>query len=156
MYSEIIGNLRTTQEVKLLSQEIDLLLGRLYQPGPEVFEKALETEVRAWFSQLVKKEIEKSEVDRSGFFKGLKEELKKMAIIKLTLAFEPNDSALNKFHGLVSDSFRQPVVLEIEVDPSILGGATITSQGKYFDFSLKKKLAAFLEKEKAKIVEAVK
>lgn len=63
-----------------------------------------------------------------------------MTTVNLTLAFLPSKSLVKKLALWFKKNFGSKVVLDIQVDPKILGGAILSFNGYYRDFSLKKKL----------------
>ncbi len=64
----------------------------------------------------------------------------KLKKLELYLAREPGGDFLKEINGWVKESFGEDVVLKITVDGSILGGAVVIYEGKYFDGSLRKKI----------------
>ena len=56
----------------------------------------------------------------------------------MKLSFEPTEVSLDKFHAYLNEILPGGAILDIEYDPSILGGAQITWGGEFRDFSLKR------------------
>lgn len=138
MFSEILSHIRTKDEAKILSNEIDLLMDALYKEGGAGFESTLHAKVRSWVSEEMQKDWGDEEPDKEGYLKKLKEELYSLKPVKLTLAFEPTDASLDKFFGYVRQNIGEGIILEINYDPSILAGAQVAFEGEYRDFSLKR------------------
>lgn len=82
----------------------------------------------------------KSPSDLKAFFEKLQDKVREIKIINLTLAFEPNDKTLKKFIQWFQVNMQKEVLFEIEVDPRLVAGAVITYNGKYQDYSLRKKV----------------
>lgn len=57
-------------------------------------------------------------------------------VVKMTLAFEPDRDFIKNIAGFFSDNLEQKVVLDLVVDPLIIGGAKIICNDHYKDYSL--------------------
>lgn len=67
-------------------------------------------------------------------------EVEKIPTVKLTLATAPSALFLEKCLMQIESMTKTEKLLEINIDPKIIGGATIEYQGKYKDYSLRSKL----------------
>lgn len=149
MNSELFSRVRTIEERSKLVSEIDLLLSSIYEDQGKGFESCLKNKVRHWVSEIVRSEISNDPSAMHEYLGQVKNELEKLEVIKLTLAFEPSDATIDKFFDFVAKNVEERVVLEFEFDARILGGALITYKGEYRDFSLKRLFEEeYLEKEK--------
>ena len=141
MYSEILANVRTRQEADLLVSELEGLLEKLYSSQSGDFDKAIGKQVRPGVASEIKKALQLQAVDREKFLRGLIEAVKKLKVVRLTLAFEAREDLVEA----ISDWLRtylpgQGVILDLSDDKSILGGALVSYEGMFGDFSLKKSL----------------
>ena len=152
MYSEILSHIRTSDEVKILFDEIDILLDALYKEAGQGFESTLRTYVRDWVSGEMKKAWSGNVLDKEEYLKKLKSALENLKSIKLTLAFEPTDASLDKFYGYVRQNIGEGIILEINYEPTIIAGALIAYEGEYRDFSLKRLFEEELIKMNEQIV----
>ena len=137
MYSEIIAKVKTKEEAEGLAAEIETLKLSLYEGRGELFEDTLKSSVRAWAAQLVRTEME-TQVDKERYLAGLIEKLASLKTLKLYLAFEPTQAAIEKFYSFINQKVGEEVLLEILYQPKILGGAIIIFAGEYRDFSLRR------------------
>ena len=151
MYSEILSNIRTKEDAWALEQEIDILLNKLYSAKADEFSHALEHDVRSNVALIIKSSIEKARIDRDKYLQGLKNELKKLKEIQLTLAFEPTDATLEKIFLWVRENVGKGIILDINYSKTISGGAVIIHKGKYRDYSLKKLIRNDLDNNKQKV-----
>lgn len=151
MYSEILSRLRTKEEARYLESELDLLLEKIYSAQEGVFEEALKKNVRSWVSQLIRTALSREEVDKEEFLKGLKVALAKLKVLGLTIAFDPAEAALDRFHHWVRRHLGEGVVLEMNVNPVVLGGAIVVYQGEYRDLSLRKRFGKLFESDREEI-----
>lgn len=151
MYSEILANIRTKEDAWALEQELDILLDKLYSAKADEFSHALEHDVRSNVALIIKSSIEKAKIDRDKYLQRLKNELKKLKEIQLTLAFEPTDATLEKIFLWVRENVGEGIILDINYSKTISGGAVIIHKGKYRDYSLKKLIRNDLDNNKQKV-----
>jgi len=137
MYSEILSRVKTSEEKEQLQDEIEALKVSLYERGA-VFEDMLKTRVRAWASQQIRKDLEGGEIDKEKYLTVLIEKLKEAKCVKLSIAFEPTQVAIDKFYTFITGEIGENVVLDITCQPKIMGGAIIIYEGKYRNFSLRR------------------
>lgn len=141
MYSEILANVRTRQEADLLVSELEGLLEKLYSSQSGDFDKALGKQVRPGVAIEIKKALQLQTVDREKFLRGLIEAVKKLKVVRLTLAFEAREDLVEAISDwLLTHLPGQGVILDLSDDKSILGGALVSYEGMFGDFSLKKSL----------------
>ena len=145
IYFDVIESLKTTQEVANFLSEIDVFLLTFFKSEKISIEQALSS-VSADSAQKISQAFSKNNLDINdkdtvtGFFKNLKELAGKLNVIKLTLAFDPTAKTVENIHNFVKENIGTGYILEIEVEPDILGGSIIIFNGKYNDFSLKKSI----------------
>jgi hypothetical protein len=97
----------------------------------------------------IRKEIEKLEKEgilsslpekQLIFFQELEKFLLEIPKVKLEIAFEPNDEFVLEIDKWFREKVGAKVILDIFVNPKIVGGAKIEYQGKWADFSLEKEI----------------
>lgn len=108
MFSDRLAKLRTKADADALLGEIDAYRDSLYKTKEKV---------------QIPPELDK-----------LEETVKKLELVKLTLAYEPSPEDIEAFFKAAGK------ILDISKDLRILGGAVVSYQGKYGDFSVRKKL----------------
>lgn len=72
------------------------------------------------------------------------EYLTNMPKVKVTLAFEPSITFVNKLNGIVSKEIGQKVILDISVNQFIFAGAFFEYNGKVRDYSLGQKVDDYI------------
>lgn len=87
--------------------------------------------------------LQKNEVNKTAtpalkeFFEKTQEAIKSTPTTPLTIAFEPREQTLTMLSDWFLLHMNKHVIFDITVDPSLIAGAAITFNGKYFDFSVK-------------------
>jgi len=76
----------------------------------------------------------------SAFLEELKKHLLEMPSLKLEIAFEPAEKFLEKISLWLEKELGQKIILDINVNSKIIGGAIIEYQGKYLNLSLEKEI----------------
>lgn len=63
--------------------------------------------------------------------------VKKIPVLSMTIAFEPDDNTLKAFLQWFLFSLNKQVLIDIHVDKSLIAGATLNYNGKFKDYSIK-------------------
>lgn len=136
---DLLKYVRTVSDAELLNNEIDILIDSLYRTGERSFDKTINKSVRKEIAKALET-IGPSKSGRKADLQRIKEDLKKLNVLRLTLAFEPSQLVIEKTIKWLRENVSGDIVVNILYDPAIVGGAIIEYQGKYIDMSLKKKL----------------
>jgi F0F1-type ATP synthase delta subunit len=145
VYYDLVTSLKTTREVENFTSEINNLKLTFFDCKGKSIKDGLCT-ISSGYSEKITQIFAKSNLDIndkdafSGFLETLRDLIKKLKVIKLVLAFDPAEKTIERIHGFVKENVGIGYILDIEVSPSVLGGATVIFDGKYNDYSLKKKI----------------
>lgn len=82
----------------------------------------------------------------------LKDKLRSMRTIQLTLAFQPDEEAITLFSDWVKKNIGGNTLIDLQFDKTIVGGALIIADGQYKDFSVRKQLAGRFQIQKDEIM----
>lgn len=144
-YDILRSSITTLDQLEQISFEIDALLDSLYKTWKGSFEKSLDS-ISPETSQAIKATIKENKIslDNIGQLKelltGLKEQIHKLKPIEITLAFSPPEAIIKNIFDWVIKNLGFGLILDIKIDKTILGGAIINFNGKYKDYSLKKRM----------------
>lgn len=69
-----------------------------------------------------------------------RELISKLKVIKIVLAFNPTQGVLDLIHDFFLKNYQSRILVDVEVDSEIIGGAKIFFNGKYFDSTILKKI----------------
>ena len=86
---------------------------------------------------------------------GLREQLQKFKVLKLSIAFEPREFTIDNLLAWVLKNLGFGIVLDIKTDKTILAGTIIEFEGKYKDLSLKKKLEEVFASKREEIIKTI-
>lgn len=67
----------------------------------------------------------------------LEDEVKKLPLVTLYLAFEPNDEAVRLIGEFLRNQFSADIIFEYKNNPALIGGAALAWKGIYKDYSVK-------------------
>jgi F0F1-type ATP synthase delta subunit len=70
------------------------------------------------------------------FLKNLKQAIKALPVVGLTLAFTPNEELTKKISTWLSSRLANHVLINLTIKPEIMAGAIIEYKGRYKDYSL--------------------
>lgn len=138
MYFEMLKTITTKEEAIKLADEIDVLLASYYKKGEGGFNQVLSSGVRAKTASLLKEMLFVKGSDYGKLLEGLKDELKGMESVKITVALDLSEKTMERIGVWVKENVGEGAVAEFFVNPSIIAGATIAYKGRYKDFSLEK------------------
>ncbi len=71
------------------------------------------------------------------FLTGMQESIAKLPVLTLTIAFEPQENTLKSLSEWFLINMKKQVVFDFSVDHKVIAGATLTYNGKFFDFTVK-------------------
>lgn len=160
IYFDIITSIKTIQEVDSLVRNLDTLALTFFKSEKISTGKALDS-ISADLASKIIQIFAKNNLDIdnretiSSFCKTLKDLIKKLKIIKIVLAFNPTNKAIENVHNFIKEALGIGYILNIEVSEDILGGAIVIFNGKYIDFSLKKRIEETFETKKRDVLNFV-
>lgn len=140
-----LSSIKTLEERKRLYSEISLILEVLFRQQADL-EKILDTKVSPQLRTYILDLLQGKPLDealRERIAKTLAEIKKKaegLQAITLTLAFEAQQSTIDRISSFARQTLGENIIIEINVEPGIIGGAIIVFNGLYRDYSLKTKL----------------
>lgn len=79
------------------------------------------------------------------FLHMLMEKIPTLPTLSLTIAFEPQEQTLKVLSEWCLVNLQKQILFEISVDPHLVGGALISNNGKFFDFSIRPTVTRILE-----------
>ncbi|MCL4387177.1 F0F1 ATP synthase subunit delta [Patescibacteria group bacterium] len=138
MDEEIFANIKTKDSGELFEHELELLLKSLYEGKEDDFNSVLQTKVRAFISNFIREKYSQGNLEIEDYLKDLLKKTQELPKLKLILAFEPSEEAIDRFYSLAAAACGKHILLDISFDPSLIGGAVIIYKGEYRDFSFKK------------------
>jgi len=74
----------------------------------------------------------------------------KMPVLSVTLAFEPHDETLKILSDWVTINMQRQFLFDITVHRDLIGGATLSFNGKHMDFSIRPSLEKIINEDQTK------
>ncbi len=143
-YKSLIDLIKTTDDLGNLDQEIELLLQSLYHTDVYKFDDVLSKYVRVRVAQEISRLMLVNSITgrdaRKAFLTETYKTISTLPILRLTLAFEPSESMINNISYWARSNLEEGIIIDLTLDRNLLGGALIMHKGKFYDFSLKKRL----------------
>ncbi|MGI5826508.1 MAG: F0F1 ATP synthase subunit delta [Patescibacteria group bacterium] len=149
-YSVILDLVNTKSEANDLIKQLDGLIESLYEVKGSV-ESKMNKNLTQELKEALLKVCRKNKVDLNNaiafqkFLESLKIAVQKIPLAKLSFAFEPNGDIIKKIASWIAVNLKEKVLIEIEVNPAIIGGLLIEFNGNYKDYSLRNKLSDFFK-----------
>lgn len=161
IYYDVVKSLKTTQDAEDFLSQIDNLLAKLFKINPDSLDKSLEKIVSFKFAELLRESFRKNNINQNdhsaieSFLNSIKDQVQKLNILKLQLTFNPTDETINSIFDWVAENYGNGIILDIQKDESILGGAIIAFNGKYKDLSLRKRFEDAFQKNRIDLKKTV-
>ena len=145
IFEDLTKKIITKEDLILFLEEINLLEQIVFKnievPLSERVKGKIREEFRDELQKLEKESIISGSPNQQfSFFDELKNYLQKIPQVKLEIAFEPSEDFLLRIKKWFKEENHQEVILDITVNPKIVGGAIIEYQGYFRDFSLVKEM----------------
>ena len=138
--SETLRQVRTVSDQIMMREAAGILEGSLYRKDGERTGKILADSLSERLYQAVGKiltdEILADQEELRKYFTGLKEGLQKMRVIHFEVVFDPDEDLIIEMTDWILRELGEGIVIDFYLNPSIVGGAVIISEGEYFDFTL--------------------
>lgn len=148
--SAILNFCFTKQQAAELISRLDKALASLFTTKGN-----LEDKLSAYLSYQEKDEIigifEQNKIDTNNIssiqncLKNLIQEIETAPVLTLRLSFDPNTQTVSKIHNWLALNLKKGVLLDIAVDETLMGGAIIEYNGRYKNYSLKKRFEKGLD-----------
>jgi F0F1-type ATP synthase delta subunit len=145
IFEKLSEKIITEEDLVFFLDQLSILRRFLFLQTQILLSERLKNKI----DEKLRKEIEKLEKERIlssspeeqfSFFKELENFLLKIPKVKLEIAFEPSEEFISKVKEWFKEKIKKRVILDISVNPKIVGGAKIEFQGKWKDFSLEKEI----------------
>lgn len=129
----------TVEDQHQLLEELAALEESLYKTNEGKWEETLNSKVRPEVAEIIVREIVNAGNDKKKYLREMIDAVKQMKTMKITLAFAPTTNLVNNITKWIKLALGAGIILKIDIDKNILGGARIAFDGKYYDGSLKQK-----------------
>ncbi len=153
MDSRFFPFLSTTLQRDILREELDLLAKGFFSTDSSHIKKILQEKVRSKVATLLEELISRENAPE--LLQELLSQVNNLAVLPITLAFEPTEEQIHLFAKKISEGKKEPILLEVEYDPKIIGGAVLISNGKLLDYSLKRSIQEIFETDGKKIIQSL-
>lgn len=155
-----LSSIKTIEEKRRLYSEISLVLEVLFRQQADL-EKILEAKVspqlRAYILGLLQgKSLDETLREKiAKTLAEIKNKAEGLEAITLTLAFQAQQSTIDKISSFARQNLGENTIIEINVEPNILGGAIIVFNGRYHDYSLKTKLEEVFKTKREELFKSI-
>lgn len=142
--TEFTDFLKTTDDVTQLVRQLTDLSDELFKSQadfPAILGRTTPYEIGRAILQLGKRhQLDAyNKGDVALFLNHLKEAIVSLPVVTVTLAFSPKQELLDRLSEWFLLNYQTKVVFHMYVDPAIIAGAVFEVNGKYADYSLRKK-----------------
>jgi len=151
-YWDIYTEIYLKEDADLLSEELDRLLEAMYSGQVKDFENILYENVRISVADKIKELVGDKEVDKEELLRGVKDNINKLKLLRITISFEPTRGSLTRIAKWAKQNISKYIIIDYSYDKDIVGGVVVEFEGGYKDYSIKKNFDEFILKEKEEII----
>ncbi len=162
LYYDALRDIKVIEQLEEFSSEIDNILSSLFKVKNRKIEEILDKTMGQKTLKIVKKLVQENKIDSSDYnsldklLNGIKQDFKKIRILKMSLAIDPTSEIIDHVFDWVKKNLGEGIVLDIDKDESIFGGAIISFNGIYKDLSLRRNLEGIFQTKKGEIMNFAK
>lgn len=84
-----------------------------------------------------------SQEDFENYLELIQRKLTQLKVLKITTAIVPTKETVDEIFYWAQNALSKSILLDLNTDPTLIGGIIVEYQGKYKDYSFKKKLENF-------------
>lgn len=155
----ILSHIRTREEQGRMQEAVGMLERSVNQPAS--FEKIIKSRVPEHcahaLDRVFEEETLKGNPERLRAFLGtLKKSIAAMRVLTLDLAFSPSEKDIDAINSWVVGNVGSDIVLDFTQDETVGGGAKIMFVGRYMEKTLRRKIENVFEKERERILGAIR
>ncbi len=149
VFIPFVGTVYDTNGMYLLIEQLEGLKRFLFKDKEGTISRKagtfLSSNIASILSQLETLGLEPADDEKQlQLLDAIIEYLTNMPRVKVTLAFEPSITFVNKLNSVVSKEIGQKVILDISVNQFIFAGAVFEYNGKVRDYSLGQKVDDYI------------
>jgi len=148
-FSQISQEIITQEDLLSFLDDINTTKKAIFQDPSKPLLQKIQNKTSRGFQEILKQLLAtplfRGKRKQIEFLDELRNYLLSLPKIKLTLAFQPNKEFLKQISEWLQKEVGQKIVLNIFVNPHIVGGAIIEYKGKYLNFSLIREIQQFLK-----------
>lgn len=129
-YSELVKVILTKRDSNILIGELGVLRRALFKTTPGAFEAVLKEEVRKKVADVIEFYISKG-ADKEKLIGFLESKFRDLPTLVLTISFDPTGAIVERISKWVRGNVGE-VLLDLRIDRSVVAGAQISFNGKYY------------------------
>jgi F0F1-type ATP synthase delta subunit len=147
--NSLLERIFTKEDIISLKEDISKIQKVIFSKSGTLSEKAKGIVKKELFEFILEAErqgeIDFNSQEQFEFLENLKIKLDSLPLLKMTLAFSPTQSTIEKISQFLENKLGKKIILDISYNPEILGGAILEYRGKYLNLSLAKNLEKSLK-----------
>lgn len=137
MFSDVLKSVATITDQDEFLNTIDILRESLYTKDIDITARL--KKIRADFAAPIQTELENA-ADKAKILEDLRLAVKAMRVINIQVGFNYSLDFVPKMAVWIKENIGEDVVVDVQTDLHLLGGATISFDGKYRDYTVRASL----------------
>jgi F0F1-type ATP synthase delta subunit len=158
LYEKLIARLRLKSELNQVQLCLEEFLASFFAPKEHSEVMQLFDNLPNGISQIFKTTLLKEQITPANqgavkkVVEKLQEKLATCKTIQITLAFQPDETAIELFSDWVKKNVDPGTLIDLQFDKTIVGGVLLVANGIYKDYSVRKALSNRFRIQKEEIM----
>ncbi len=142
---DLTEKIKTKEELILFLEELSQAQQAAFKQGGVLLSEKLKGKISEELKNFLERTekngmLSKNPEQQYSFLEKIKKYLLSLPEVKLEIAFSPSDDFLKKIGLWFKEALGQKIILDLTVNPKIVGGAIIEYQGNWRNYSLAREI----------------
>jgi F0F1-type ATP synthase delta subunit len=151
-FDDLAKRIKTKEELISFLEDIIKVRQIIFKNKDGLLSSKVEGKVNEELKKLIaglekKKVISKSAEKQAVFCERLEKYLQSLPQLKLEIAFHPQESSIVRISEWIKKELGDKTIIDLNINPKIIGGAIIEHQGNWRDFSLSKEIDSLVSQK---------
>jgi hypothetical protein len=158
LFDQILQKIRTTTDVSQVLSCLEEFTETFYSRKDHTAQEQIFRKLPIELSALLIKTFANEPINPENQIRikrdidALADQLHACKSIQLTIAFQPDEQTITYFSDWIKKNIRNDLIIDLQYDKSIVGGALIIADGAYKDYSVRKNLSNRFQIQKEDIL----
>lgn len=157
---KIVSSVRTKEERDVTLTGLRIVESSIFQKSAEHLSRELvkagvPTDIGRRLLDAAEGEPLKNHVPRGEFFKALKKTLEELLVLRLEISFEPREKIMDKLKSWAEREIEKGIIFDLTLDRSISGGAKLSFQGRYREYTFENLISSALSSKREEITKLI-
>ena len=148
LLSQILNQIHSSSDIRRVSKQLNLLESSLYSTDDSKWVTVLHNELEPQLSMVIQEYYGMENKPLTEEIRQLQSAIRSVKKVNITLAFYPKQIFIRELAGVMREIIGQNIIIQLHVEPKIVGGIQIEYEGKFKDLSVGAKIVQLFEQQR--------